>query len=91
MSIERTETVDASVVRDGWAVLSIHHFGDWDELEDLVENLRRKLLHYLDFVESPLFLERAHRMPTRIELVCASPPPSEIISVCETYGVTIEA
>jgi hypothetical protein len=91
MSIERTETVDASVVRDGWAVLSIHHFGDWDELEELAESLRRKLLHYLEFVESPTFLERAHRMPARIELVCASPPPAEIVAMCETYGVRIQA
>lgn len=91
MSIERTDTVDANVVRDGWAVLSIHHFGDWDEFGDLVEDLRRKLIHYFEFIESPQFLERAHRMPAKIELVCASEPPPEVAALCETYGVIIKA
>lgn len=89
MSLERTETVDASVIRDGWAILTIHHFGEWDDLDGQIELLRRKIGHYLEFVESPAFLERAHRVPVRIELVCADPPPPPVEAVCLAYGVTV--
>ncbi len=89
MGISRTQTVDASVVRDGWAVLTIHHFGDWEDADELAEQLRAKIAHYLDHVRSPHFLERAHRLPTRIELSCAEPPPVEIGAICETYGVAV--
>lgn len=91
MSLERTETVDASVIRDGWAVLTIHHFGEWDDVDEQIENLRRKIAHYLDHIQSPAFLERAHRIPVRIELVCTEEPPAPVEAVCIAYGVTVLA
>lgn len=89
MGISRTQTVDASVVRDGWAILTIHHFDDWEEAGELAEQLRSKIAHYLEHIRSPRFQERAHRLPTRIELSCVEPPPDEILALCESYGLTV--
>lgn len=89
MGISRTQTVDASVVRDGWAILTIHHFDDWEDSAELAEQLRAKIAHYLEHISSPHFLERAHRLPARIELSCADPPPAEILTLCEMSGVTV--
>ena len=47
MSLERSDSVDAVVVREGWVVLSIHHFEPWDrpeeQLEQLLDELNRTL------------------------------------------------
>ncbi len=89
MSLEKTTTVDAAVLRDGWAVLSIYQFIPWDELEEPEEKIRQKLTTYFDYVQSPRFLQTMHRAPARIELVSVDPVPDEIAAVCDTFGVEV--
>lgn len=91
MSIERTDTVDAVAVRDGWAVLSIHAFGEWEDIENPGALLEAKLRTYFEHVESPRFQARLHRVPARIELVSRDPVPEPVRALCTRYGVTVLA
>ena len=87
MSVSRTDTVDATTVRDGWVILSIHCFEDWDSLEEPGELLRSKLNTYFAHVEMPRFQEKFHHLPARIELVSKDPLPEKIRSLCLRVGV----
>ncbi len=90
MSVERTETIDALTMRDGWAVLSVHEFGDWNDIEDADVMLARKLLTYFDHVRSPHFQARFHRTPVRVSLVSRDPVPESVREICARSGVDIE-
>lgn len=89
MSVSSTEVIDAVTVRDGWAVLSVHEFGEWDELEDPEILLERKLALYFDHVESARFQSRLHRVPVRVELVSREPVPEDVRAVCRRLGVDV--
>ena len=90
MSVDRTEVIDALSIRDGWAVLSIHQFEPWDEMDEPDEALRRKLATYFEFVEGPTFQEKMHRRPVRIELVSRDAAPESVREVCAQLGVTLD-
>ena len=89
MSVTRADVIDAVTVRDGWAVLSIHHFEDWDEVEEPEEAMRRKLETYFDYVAGPRFQQRLHRVPARVELVSLDPVPEGVRELCASHGVEI--
>ena len=69
MSLERSDSVDAVVVREGWVVLSIHHFEPWDRPEEQLEQLRRKLGACFESAKSARYLAAFHQLPARVELV----------------------
>lgn len=89
MSVARFDVVDAVTARDGWAVLSIHEFGDWADLDDPADAVRRKLGGYFDHIESARFLARYHRLPVRIELVSREPVPDGVAALCRRLGVIV--
>lgn len=90
MSIDRTDTVDAVAVRDGWAVLSIHQFGEWSEIDDAEEATRRKIRTYFQYVQGPRYQEKLHRLPARIELVSVHPVPPTVKVLCELFGIDVQ-
>ncbi len=89
MSVERTETIDAATARDGYAVLSIHQFDDWEPADERVEQLRHKLATYERFLATPRYLAHFHALPVRIELVTSSPPPEEVRRICRQWNVEL--
>lgn len=91
MSLERTDTVDAVTVRDGWAVLSIHHFEAWEAPDAQVELLRLKLDTYFEHVRDARYLAAFHQLPARIELVCRDAPPELVLALCARFGVAVLA
>lgn len=91
MSLENPLTIDATTVRDGWAVLSIYQFTDWRDLEEPEEALRQKLQTYFEAMQSPLWLQAHHRIPAVIELVSLDPVPASIAALCARYGILLKA
>lgn len=91
MSLERSDSVDAVVVREGWVVLSIHHFEPWDRPEEQLEQLRRKLGACFESAKSARYLAAFHQLPARVELVSRDTPPPEALALCARFGVVVRA
>ena len=89
MSLSTPATIDAVMVRDGWAVVAIYHFDGWDDPDALTELLRHKLATVESFVRSPSFLSRFHRSPVAVELNCSDAPPASVLDVCRRAGVRV--
>lgn len=89
MSLERHDHVDACGLRDGWVVISIHHFDTWHPVEDRIELLRAKIETCLRWITSPAFQARWYRTPVRIELVGVEPLPDEASDLCREHGVIV--
>lgn len=89
MSLQDTERVDAATTRDGWTVLTIHHFDDWQPLAEREDQLRKKLHTYERFINSSRYLIRFSERPVRIELSCIDAPPDEIRAICRRWSVRI--
>jgi len=91
VSVSHPDVIDAVTLRDGWAVLSIYHFDDWAPVEERVEQLRRKVICYLDHVASVRFQSAFWNRPVRIELVSADEPPAEVLAICRENDIVVEA
>lgn len=89
MSLDHPKRVDAATTRDGWTILTIHHFEDWTPLPLRVEQLREKLGTYERFITTPQYLMRFSERPVRIELSTASEVPETIRRICQSWSVTI--
>lgn len=89
MSVERTTFVDAVSVRDGWAVVSIHEFGEWSDIDDAVRAVGAKLDTCFAHVASPHFQEKFHRLPVRVELSSRDPVPPDVRAFCDRLGVDV--
>lgn len=91
MSLGIHDRVDAFGIRDGVAVLSIHHFGPWEPHDEVFALLERKLRHTLDHVRTPALAPRIHERIVRIELHCSEPPPEKVRALCVRHGVILRA
>lgn len=89
MTLSRTDTVDAIGLRTGWVVISIHHFGEWDD--DTTELLRAKIATALAALETHAFQSKYWWAPVRIELESVEPLPYEAAELCEQLGVVVRA
>ena len=89
MSVSNTDRIDATTLRNGWAILNIYQFEPWTPLDERTEELRTKIATYSAHVQSPLFLSTFYATPVRIELTSSDPVPPSIASLCEELGVVV--
>lgn len=89
MSLDHPKRVDAATTRDGWTVLTIHHFEDWAPVEIRHEQLQEKLRTYEGFITTPRYLLRLSERPVRIELSTSSKVPDRIRALCRNWAVKI--
>ncbi len=89
MSLSDPARIDAVGVRDGWAVIAMHHFGEWQPLHERVEALTWKISAAQAHVATPGFQAKYHRLPVRLELRASEDPPPEVVALCARFGVWI--
>lgn len=89
MSLYDTERIDAAHVRDGWAVLSIYHFDEWKNSDEMEMFLRAKLETYDAFINSVRFLHSYYMAPVSIELQVSEIAPPAIRRLCADRGVML--
>lgn len=89
MGIQDTDRVDAATTRDGWTILTIHHYESWTPVSLRETQLRQKLQTYERFLNSARYLMRFSESPVRIELSCTEAPPEAIRQICKRWSVTI--
>ncbi|MFT4704689.1 MAG: hypothetical protein ACI81R_002396 [Bradymonadia bacterium] len=89
MSVERTNTVDAVAVRDGWVIVSIMQLAGWSELEEPAEQLRWKLRTAFEHIQSGAFQAKYHALPVRVELQGVAPTPDEVSEICTDWGIVL--
>ena len=89
MSVSNTDRIDATTLRNGWAVLNIYQFEPWSPVDDRTEELRAKIATYCAYVQSPQFLSSFYATPVRIELTSSDPVPPSIAALCEELGVVV--
>lgn len=89
MGIQDTDRVDAATTRDGWTILTIHHYESWEPVAQCEVQLRQKLQTYERFINSARYLMRFSETPVRIELSCTEAPPATIRKICSRWSVTI--
>ena len=87
MGLQHTNIVDSTAMRDGWAVLTIHHFDTWEPAEEKLQWLHKKFQHYLKHLQQPAWLNRFADAPTRIELVGSEPATEDIAQLCRILDI----
>lgn len=89
MSLYDTERIDAAYVKSGWATLSIYHFDEWKNADEMEMLLRAKLDTYDAFINSVRFLHSYYMAPVMIELQVSEIAPPAIRRLCADRGVML--
>ena len=89
MSVSNTDRIDATTLRNGWAILNIYQVEPWTPVDERTEELRAKIATYSGYVQSPRFLSSFYATPVRIELTSSDPVPQSIAALCEELGVIV--
>lgn len=87
MALERTDIIDAATCLDGWTVLRIHQFEDWEPVDRRIEELHLKMQTYEAFLLSQRYEMRYADYPVRIELITNNPAPHEVRGLCARWGI----
>lgn len=90
MGLQHPDAIDAFSSREGWAVLTIHHFDVWDPAEEKLTWIQKKHRTYIKFLDHPAWLQRYGDTPPKIELISNERAPSEVIELCKRLGIFLK-
>lgn len=89
MGLQHDDRIDAMSTRDGWAVLTMHHFDTWAPVEEKCAWLLKKYRAYVRFLDHRAWLARFADAPPRIELITNERVPMEVREICTRLNIAL--